>query len=304
MAKRTTKSSKTPAKQGKSGLSVRSIQLFEAKWGRKPDKLDIAFRERNGRWQNYDEFRYWDTFGKFPNKETLAKFKTAKTQRQVSALKAAETRRKNEAKKQARSIAARKGWQTRKSDKPKTIRDWEKQRERDQQKRLREMEKRAPERPATIRALRWYDEVGMFVRDWSEDQLASFVLDLKRRGFKRLRWEREVPVSMIEYSGSKSPSGYIYTSYIWLDHLTESQLIDGSFKYGFPSIASMRSPGVDWAVKLIFDYDDSQKLPKSVATNFRKLTRETRDTIVSDDDWGKYLRTGSKPKRPRKKKST
>lgn len=256
------------------------VVAFEKKWGRKPDRADKRFYEREGRWPSQKEFAFWDANKRFPKKGELAKL----------------TRQKKAATKQRRAIASKQAWEKRKSKSP-DVRAWERDRKALQAAQKDDVERAVQagiRRP--LRAHRWYDFYYISLSRMSLDEVHGLLLALKRRGVRAFRIEREVPVGDRGATDFVNPAGFASTKFQFMPRLSENDLRNGNSKTGLPSLQSMRAPGVDVMRYLVIDdVAVRDHFPPDLRKQLLRMKRETREIIKNPDDQAFYLNKGKKP---------
>lgn len=215
--------------------------------------------------------------------------------RKLSAAKARETKQRKQEAHEKRSIASRKGWATRLQKTPE-LRKWETERRKVQRAQLKLLEQAQQAKPKWPRAFRWYNGVYFPVSDMTTEQLYAFMLQLKKRGVRTLRFEREVTVG--EYNKDlrgRSSSGFVSSKHHYLSRYNDSELLNGNSRYALPSLQSMRVPGIDFIRFVTIPDSELQYFPKALGKTIQKLPRETRDTISSADEQAFYLSQGKRP---------
>lgn len=274
--KRTTKSSSRTAKK----RVPKHVAAYIKKWGRKPDAADKRFYEREGRWPSKREFEFYDKFGRLPKRGELAKLT-----KQAKAEKA-----------QKRSIASKRAWEKRKQKSP-DVAKWERDRKALQAAQKEDIERAAAagiRRP--LRAHRWYDWFYISLSRMTIDEIHGLLIALKRRGVRAFRVEREVPVGDRGATDFIAPTGFTSTKFQFLPRLSENELRNGNAKTGWPSLQSMRVPGIDvMRYMIIDDVAVRDHFPPELRKQLLRKKRETRETIKNEDDQAFYIARGKKP---------
>lgn len=215
--------------------------------------------------------------------------------RKIAAIKAKQTKERKREIHEKRSIAARQGWQTRKQKSPE-LRKWETERRRIQYAQLQAIEEGRKLHKWPSDFIRFGNLVYFPVTDLPISAIHSFLVALKKRGVPVFRMEREVPVG--EYDRTTETqvtrAGYRSTNWIFMGTLDEVQLSNGNIQRNWPSLKSMRVPGIDIMRWLVLRQEDIALLPQAVRVAIRQAPIETRERM-SDDEQTFYLTHKRKP---------
>lgn len=213
---------------------------------------------------------------------------------QLGGHKAQVTKAKKREAFEKRSAASRRGWATHRQ-KSKETRDWEKERARIHRAEEKAIDESKKVGMPQLHVFRWYNGYYLNVSELSVQQIGGILIRWKQHGVRLFFAQREVQVGEYATGGSKSKSGLLNTPNQYMSRLTERDLIFGKPRWGWPSLKSMRVPGIDWIRFIVVADSEINGFPSRIRAAWRKIPVETRDTVTGDDAQAFYLRNGRKP---------
>lgn len=215
--------------------------------------------------------------------------------RKAAAVKSAATKERKRVSHEKRSLAARQGWQTRKQKSP-DLRKWEQERRKTQQAQLKLIDEAAKYTKWPGDFIRFGDLVYFPTTDLPLNAIHTFLAALKQRGVPVFRVEREVPVG--EYrrttENQVTRAGYISTNWIFFSTISNEELLVGNRFRHWPSLKSMRVPGIDLMRWIVIRQQDINYLPQAMRVALRNAPIETRER-KSEDETTFYLTHKRKP---------